>query len=96
VSDDSDCGVPDECGLTWTTERPTEPGWYWARGRKLDHDGSPEIVELHRMHYPWTDQTKPPVYWGDVYAGSPVTGYDGETPRVDEWIEWYGPLTPPA
>jgi hypothetical protein len=32
--------------LTWTSERPTVPGWYWTLGRS----GIPAVVYVERAH----------------------------------------------
>ncbi len=35
----------------WTTEWPTEPGWYWFYGHKYGEDREPEfgIVRVHEI-----------------------------------------------
>jgi hypothetical protein len=31
-------------GMTWTTEKPTVPGWYWYR----EIEGEPEILAIYK------------------------------------------------
>jgi hypothetical protein len=31
--------------MTWTTEKPTVPGWYWWKSKQY----SPVIVEIYRL-----------------------------------------------
>lgn len=86
--------LPDS--LPWTTDKPTKPGWYWARtsGKPVDET---EIVRLTWMRG-IDDQADAqdalvvhfnPGGWPfahDVMKGIPLDELEGE---------WYGPLEVP-
>ena len=70
--------------MEWTTERPTKPGWYWARWPKQPQFG-PEILEITQPNGPDTDLAvdSRPFDWNlDEYI-------EDEGP-----VEWQGPLEP--
>lgn len=81
----------------WTTERPTEPGWYWLRNvmfewgcpqadadylRPIFRSGwGPIVVEFEH------DSVSVPHFMGDCHCG--------ELWQFPEEAEWSGPLAPP-
>lgn len=67
--------------LTWTTEKPTKPGWYWARWPKLPQFG-PEIVLVEQPCGPDTDYFE----IHDV----PLCEYI----EANGVMEWQGPIKP--
>ena len=43
-----------ETVLRWTTQKPTQAGWYWYRGRS--HEEEPLIVQVdHAGQFQWPD-----------------------------------------
>ena len=71
--------------MNWTTEKPTQPGFYWM---KRDHDDTPDIFELDDncdIAYPCGSEVplwmnEPPSQMRDMLSGNEL---------------WYGPLEPP-
>jgi len=67
--------------LTWTTEKPTQPGWWLRSGDTPDSQGEAQIVAVRER------------FGGELhvdYAGSDVSE---EVQYVGG--EWVGPLEPP-
>jgi hypothetical protein len=66
--------------LKWTQERPTVPGYYWARTESSE----PEPVEVYRSA--WAGR---PLFFVAL-------GVDGRLRLSDtEFTLWYGPISPP-
>jgi hypothetical protein len=71
--------------MTWTTTKPTKPGWYWVRWPKQPQLG-PEILEVTQPDGPDTDTLE--------------IGYRPCNCTLQEYIddqgpvEWQGPLEP--
>lgn len=66
--------------LTWTTEKPTQPGWYWWRVTKDDR-------ERRIVHVWFSDRIDPTM---------PRLIVDGVGDRYDlADCQWAGPLLPP-
>ncbi len=69
--------------MTWTTTKPTVPGWYWWREPE-HNDNEPEIGHVFKddltaeLRVLWTT---------DCPFADLVKEYDGQ---------WAGPLEPPA
>ena len=68
--------------LTWTRERPTEPGFYWARVRKV-------------LSEEWEPAETTVVY---ERGGSLWVETMNGTGPIDRYAtcEWAGPLVPPS
>lgn len=76
--------------LRWSLELPTESGWYWMRSAPMP---DPEAV----------DDAEIVLIRGDTLTcPMRVLSIDGGKVRLDmyadreRWIEWAGPLSPPA
>lgn len=71
--------------LTWTTTKPSKPGWYWARWPKQPQLG-PEILEVTQPDGPDTDT----LAIGHRPCNCTLQEYiDDQGP-----VEWQGPLEP--
>ena len=70
--------------MEWTTEKPTKPGWYWARWPKQPHLGA-EILEITQPDGPDTDTLEVGNRF-DYALDSYIAEY--------EPVEWQGPLEP--
>jgi len=71
-----------EQAMTWTTETPTQPGWYWWR----EYEGSgPQITQVHLFNFVWLN--KPFLGIEDIHTRTPLDNMLGE---------WAGPLEPPT
>lgn len=75
--------------LEWTTDKPTEPGWYWIKNVRTAHgyeEAEPCVVEVAN--------------YGNGYPGNfNVTVPSDEcTTELRDFIaaEWAGPLEPPV
>jgi hypothetical protein len=67
--------------MTWTTDKPSETGWYWTRNH--DHeDDDPFIVQVTRHH---TDGLR--VDYVYTLFTMPLKEIEGDT-------EWMGPIRP--
>ena len=66
--------------MQWTTEPPTEAGWYWVR-----RDGDIDVVEVDSAYCG---------EGGALYAW--FTGNECEFRVESLSGEWYGPLLPPS
>jgi len=68
--------------LTWTTETPMVPGWYWYRSKR----DRLQIIELIQ----WNNELR-------TIGVSPDMHLHPETHRVPDGpkAEWAGPLEPP-
>jgi len=66
--------------MNWTTEYPTEPGFYWVKSRVIEHGElpTPIIVYLNSLL--------------DFYECS--IGVTFSKPDILS-AEWFGPITPP-
>lgn len=71
---------PDSTPLAWTSERPTEPGYYWLN----DGDGPPEVVR----YLAWFGESRPGV-WGCAWSDYEPTG------AFSTGTLWAGPIDPP-
>jgi len=84
VGDEQELEVDHEV-MTWTTTKPTKPGWYWVRWPKQPQLG-PEILEVTQPDGPDTDTLE--------------IGYRPCNCTLQEYIddqgpvEWQGPLEP--
>lgn len=67
-------------GSRWTTEPPTEAGWYWARVR----NGQPTVVKVGTFGVSLTG-----TLW--AYTTGTFTALD-----LDTFDCWLGPIPPPA
>ena len=69
--------------LTWTTETPMVPGWYWYRSKR----DRLQIIELIQ----WNNELR-------AIGVSPGMYSHLETHRVPygSEVEWAGPLEPPT
>ena len=68
--------------MTWTTERPTEPGWYWRKMGQSEDWYSVVVVEFC--------QTQDGL-------GYLAPGFHSiQWPENDKDAEWSGPLRPPG
>jgi len=69
----------------WSIDRPTQPGWYWARWPEQPQFG-PEILEITQPNGPDTDDLE--------------VGHRPFNETLDDYIqkngpvEWQGPLEP--
>lgn len=57
--------------MTWTTEKPTEPGWYWYRAREHKMWVA-EVIKTHtglRIHFEWGWQNLESVNRTSEFAG---------------------------
>ena len=72
--------MSDPLPLTWTTNKPTQPGWYWWRNKP----GAEKIERVQLFDFVWLKEP----YLGveTQYARYPVSTIIGE---------WAGPLEPP-
>jgi hypothetical protein len=66
--------------MTWTTEKPTVPGWYWWKPKQY----YPVIVEIYRLevrgkHY--------------LMIGNCNEHHEGDLEYAEG--EWAGPIPPP-
>jgi hypothetical protein len=65
--------------LTWTTEKPSEPGWYWCRSAPgCKHGYVPAIYEVHDCpgtahegrlrvgRFAWMDELKDCLWSGPI------------------------------
>jgi len=68
--------------MRWTTEKPTEPGFYWLRGSPAIEEPA-TIVEVFYHHH---IRSQVFVRFFDRECGMDVSGVDGE---------WCGPIQPP-
>ena len=69
--------------MTWTSSKPTVPGWYWHKGVSSDQIRCLQLVQ----NGSWLG------YWyGDnrLFFTLPKDGDRGDTGH------WAGPLTPPS
>ena len=71
--------------MTWTTQKPTKPGWYWYRWPSNPQLGA-EIIEITQPDGPDTDT----LGMGNPYCGWTLDEYLAEHGPV----EWQGPLEP--
>lgn len=72
---------PDGAPLAWTTERPTESGYYWLN----DGNGRPEVVR----YLDWFGESRHGVWgcgWNDC----------APTDALSDAALWAGPIDPPA
>jgi hypothetical protein len=70
--------------MTWTTERPTEPGWYWYKATK--HLPAIIVYVYHSHNNPLPGNGLLVAYVGlDEHRNSAMISG-----------EWAGPLEPPA
>lgn len=68
--------------LCWTSERPTEPGWYWIRGRVGNWAEYGVLVQVEI--YPNLEpQNQVVICWGDIF------------PKIPPNAEWWGPVPKP-
>jgi hypothetical protein len=67
--------------MIWTTEMPTQVGWYWQR------DSRPERREKERRRGPVEEIVYVRNYAGRLAVGNSVLPW--------EFTEWAGPLDPP-
>jgi len=67
--------------VIWTSEPPTEPGWYWTK-RKGCHPGVTCFISYG-------------VLTGGAYTGG-VTAWDGAPIDSSEFELFAGPLVPPS
>lgn len=74
-------GLDLEKAETWTTEKPTVPGWYWARG--LPHYPAPQIAYVSFAHRNVM-----------VQAHLPDGAYEGLLENLPD-VLWSGPLAAP-
>lgn len=70
--------------LTWTTDKPTQPGVYWVDGYVIGADAV--IIEIRR---------NAPGLPAGLYAWLPGLD-DGEYVSEIDGCKWSGPLTPPS
>ena len=80
---DVDCaGCPERRRglLTWTTEPPKVPGWYWCRLSKLN---MPRCVEVYGSE-------------GGLRFGSGDSWREPSMSVESEGFEWAGPIAPPV
>lgn len=77
--------------MTWTTDLPTVPGWYWVE----NHDGTKEIVLLERDDVGRLDRLIP-YYAGDDRTYLSVAEAHFGYEHFKRPIRWAGPLEPPA
>ena len=70
--------------LRWTTEPPTEAGWYWVRwvSPRGGKDEAPDVVLV------LVTQKDGPLHYEEA-EGSWL-------PIVDVWTEWSGPIPEPT
>ncbi len=69
--------------MTWTSSKPTTPGWYWWREPE-HNDNTPEICHVYKDEQ--TGELR--VFWTtDCTFADLLTEYDGE---------WCGPLELPS
>ena len=66
--------------MKWTTEKPTTPGWYWARWHFHEPPGRPEVVEIEL----YKDELRI-MEWDNVKTNLDDCPFN----------EWAGPLEPP-
>ena len=59
--------------MTWTTDKPTEPGWYWYE--RTNGSGFREVVHVHK---PWRDLLV-------RFAGNTHTYFLEEIPSDSRW-----------
>lgn len=85
-------GASDEEPLTWTTDLPTESGWYWIQ--HPDDGGQATMRHLSRYHGEWH-------FDGRLSSEIPPRGFDARVKRMDTlWMQqagcrFYGPLRVP-
>ena len=79
--------------MTWTTEFPTKPGYYWIRNYAFDIDPKDivrdsDIVQVEREYY-----------GGDDYGPISHFRFTGNEYPIKQsellQAEWYGPIEPP-
>jgi len=75
---------PTMTALTWTRERPTQPGWWWVRIRKAV---SSEWYEPDMAYVTEGNGS----LWCETMGGLGPNPLDRYT-----YCEWYGPLVPPS
>ncbi|HJT19881.1 MAG TPA: hypothetical protein VJ746_05400 [Nitrospira sp.] len=76
--------------LSWTSEKPTQPGWYWVRNLRVPLlRGKYREVERFGVVEVLRDQTG-----SELYVS--VTGSDWMSEIVKVEGEWAGPLEPPS
>lgn len=74
--------------MTWTRERPTQPGWYWWRTYGWDtKEVRTEVVSVEQLI-----QDGKPAYWYWEIGETEPTMIGTESSIPDEW---YGPLEVP-
>jgi len=66
----------------WTTEKPTQPGFYWLKGSTAVL----QPVTVVEVFYHYDIRSQIFARFFDCECGMDVSGVDGE---------WYGPLLPP-
>ena len=72
--------------MTWTTDKPTAPGWYWVWTPEFPCRGEPCSVLVHQAG-------------ANLMAWVPFMDYDEALSSIDdEWIGalWQGPIEAPA
>ncbi len=75
--------------MTWTTDKPTEPGFYWMRKRNVEEA---EVVMIRRGIF----RRGGPTLNVHTYSGRWGWGLDLDlNPHLFEGAQWYGPLSSP-
>lgn len=80
--------------MTWTTERPTQPGWYWLR----DPDGIVGVVQVVLEDYNYRlNRNMPTLY---LLLPPECIYSDGETVELvafdsHQHVTWAGPMATP-
>ena len=92
--DRNDSPVDSLVSLRWSSEPPTESGWYWLRSApKIDDDGEPIPIE------PEDDDAEIVLVRGDTdTCKKRALSVDGGKMLVENYfgVEWAGPIFPPA
>ena len=79
-------GIEHSWGMTWTSDKPRVPGWYWTR-RKRERDPSVYAYDIMRIEERWPGAEL-------VDADDPFTFPLNHDCYAD--YEWAGPLEPPT
>jgi len=67
--------------LSWTSERPTVPGWYWCYESA---DGSMRVTELGQRPLSTTE-----LFWGPITPPSPPNPVPPPVPHFSPRDEWW-------
>ena len=73
--------------MKWTTDTPTEPGWYWYRGPEKRHHLVAEVIEVMASPHPESGLMLV-VYVGNSSKPIPIQEFSSQ-------CQWAGPIAEP-